>query len=109
MATVTVTAGDYFGKTCSREFVVMSRDNRVPVDLYPNPVKDRMNIRMGKEVQGKIGVTLYNTGGTQVWESAETISPFDPAQVDLSRLPGGSYVVVVKYNGKEYKNNIVKL
>ncbi|WP_068691608.1 S8 family serine peptidase [Culturomica massiliensis] len=109
MATVTVTAGDYFGKTCSREFVVMSRDNRVPVDLYPNPVKDRMNIRMGKEVQGKIGVTLYNTGGTQVWESAETISPFGPAQVDLSRLPGGSYVVVVKYNGKEYKNNIVKL
>ena len=108
-ATITVTAADYFGKTCSRQFVLMSRDNRVPVDLYPNPVKDRLNIRMGKEVQGNIGVTLYNTDGTQVWESEEAISPFDPAQVDLSKLPGGSYVVVVKHHGKEYKNNIVKL
>ncbi|MFQ8806044.1 MAG: hypothetical protein ACLR8Y_14305 [Alistipes indistinctus] len=57
-AEVTVTASAT--KRDSRapaSFQVMSRDYTREVDLYPNPVQDKLSIRMGKEVSGEIRIT----------------------------------------------------
>lgn len=110
--TVTITATDYFQASCSRSFTVRSGDSKqdpgLYPNLYPNPVKELLNISMGENVTGKIEVRLYGDSGIEVWKSVETVSPSQPAQLNLSGLPGGNYSVVVTYEGKKYKNNIVK-
>lgn len=108
-AELTVTAFDNSGASCSIAFRIVARDAARSVDLYPNPVQDKLNIRMGKEVEGDISVRLYNAGGTLVLESSVEIAPFEPAQLDVSKLQGGSYLVVVKYKNTEVKGNIIKL
>ena len=106
---LTITATDYLGATANIVVDILVRDDSRMADFYPNPVRDELNIQMGKEVKGNIEVKLYNTNGVLVLETGKEIAPFKPAKLDVTKLPGGSYVVVVKYNGKEYKNNIVKL
>lgn len=108
-STITVKASDYFGQSVSREFVLMARDGTRPLDLYPNPVVDVVNIRMGKEVDGQVNVKVYNSSGALVLEEAVTVRPFEPGVLNISKLSGGSYTIVVTYNGKEVKSNIVKL
>ena len=106
---LTITATDHLGATANIVVDILVRDDSRMADFYPNPVRDELNIQMGKEVKGNIEVKLYNTNGVLVLETGKEIAPFKPAKLDVTKLPGGSYVVVVKYNGKEYKNNIVKL
>lgn len=108
-AELTVKAFDNSGASCSTVFRMMARDAARSVDLYPNPVRDQLNIRMGKEVEGEIGIHIYNAGGTLVLESRAKIAPFEPASLDVSKLQGGSYLVVVKYKNTEVKGNIIKL
>lgn len=108
-ASVTVKASDYFGKSVTLDWVVMSRDGTQVVDLYPNPAVDVVNIRMGQDVNGTVGVKLYNSAGALVLEDAVTVKPFEPGVLNISKLSGGSYTIVIAYNGKEVKSNIVKL
>ncbi len=108
-STVTIKASDYFGQSVSREFVLMSRDGSKAMDLYPNPAVDVVNIRMGKEVNGLVNVKVYNSAGVLVLEESVTVKPFEPGVLNISKLSGGSYTIVVTYNGKEVKSNIVKL
>lgn len=108
-ASVTVKASDYFGKSVTLDWVVMSRDGTQVVDLYPNPAVDVVNIRMGQDVNGTVGVKLYNSAGALVLEDAVTVRPFEPGVLNISKLSGGSYTIVIAYNGKEVKSNIVKL
>lgn len=108
-ATITVKAFDYFGLSASREFVLMSRDGSKPMDLYPNPAVDAVNIRMGQEVDGPVNVKVYSSAGALVLEETVTVRPFEPGVLNISKLSGGSYTVVVTCNGKEVKGNIVKL
>ena len=101
---VTLTAKDALGESASVSFKIsVGGGSDQEVSLYPNPVKDKLNVftKEGENVE----IVLYNTAGVKVLDGKYVV----PAQVDLSKLPGGSYVVVVKHHGKEYKNNIVKL
>lgn len=108
-ADITIKASDYFGKSVSREFVMMSRDGSKVMDLYPNPAVDVVNIRMGKDVNGTVDVKLYNAAGVLVLEDRVTVKPFEPGVLNISKLSGGTYTIVVTHNGKEVKSNIVKL
>ena len=62
---VTVVATDEGGLAGRDTFAVMCRDDSREVDLYPNPVRDRLSIRMGRDVEGALRVTLYDAAGTQ--------------------------------------------
>lgn len=108
-ATITVKASDYFGQSASREFVMMSRDGSKAMDLYPNPAVDVLNIRMGREVNGTTNVKVYSSTGVLVLEEAVVVKPFEPGVLNVSKLSGGTYTLVVVYNGKEVKSNFVKL
>ncbi len=108
-STITVKASDYFGQSVSREFVLMARDGTKPMDLYPNPVTDVLNIRMGKEVDGLVSVKIYNATGTLVLEDSVLVKPFEAGKLNVSKLHGGTYAVSVIYNGQENKGSIIKL
>lgn len=105
---VTVSASDS-QTSCSSTFALTSRDDSREIDLYPNPVKDKLHIRMGEKINGNIKVNIYNTAGALVMKENTIITPFAPVEIDMSKLSGGAYLVVVNYAGKEIKNNIIKL
>ena len=74
--------------------MVLVRDASRPVDLYPNPVVDKLNIRPGE--MNQLEVTVTNRVGATVWSGSAAAGPFTPLSVDLSAQPGGIYYVHVK-------------
>ena len=107
LTTVTITATDACGKSCSISFFVLVRDESRPVDLYPNPVVKTLNIRPGTE--GQIEVSISNKAGATVWSGTQEASPFAPLAVDMSGLAGGTYYVSIKGAGIDDVYPIAKL
>ncbi len=106
-ATITLTATDFNGATAEVSFMIVVRDSSVEVDLYPNPVVDVLNVRMGAEYTTQIDI--FNTSGGKVYSGSVDVSPFEAGQIDLSALSSGSYTLNLTYEGKELTRNIVKL
>lgn len=95
--TVTLTATDLSSASVSSVFTVLVRDGNKAADLYPNPVTDILNIRTG-EAASSANVQVKAANGAVVLEQdGLSISPFSPAQIDMSSLAGGIYKVTVTY------------
>ena len=106
---LTVTATDARGESAVQEFEVLVRDGSRPVDLYPNPVSDKLNIRVGSDAD-KLDVKVVSASGALFYNASLGAStPFAPALVDMSDAPAGQYTVLVTADGEEYKSFIVKL
>ena len=104
---VTVTATDGRGESVSCSFNVLVRDGSREMDLYPNPVKDILNIRTGETVTADI--TVSNKAGATVFRRKEAdISPFAPVSVDMSGMPGGVYYVSIKGSGIDASYPVAK-
>ncbi|MBO4657693.1 MAG: S8 family serine peptidase [Bacteroidales bacterium] len=93
LTTATVTATDACKASCSFSFKVLIRDGSQPVDIYPNPVINNLNIRPDKD--DNIKVTITNKAGAKVWSEAVDAGPFNPLQIDMSGMPGGMYYVKI--------------
>ena len=104
--TATVTATDACKATCSFSFQVVIRDESRPLDIFPNPVVDKLNIRPGQE--GQLEVTVTNKVGATVWSGSAAAGPFDPMSIDLSKQPGGVYYVRVQGAGVDESYTIAK-
>lgn len=106
---ITITGTDVRNEYVSQTFLVMVMDGSKEVSLYPNPVKDKLNIQLGlraDEVKVKI---VSAVGSTYLDGSLGAGSPFTPLTVNMSDAVAGQYTVVVTLDGKEYKSRIVKL
>lgn len=106
---ITITGTDIRNESVSQTFLVMVMDGSKEVSLYPNPVKDKLNIQLGlraDEVKVKI---VSAVGSTYLDGSLGAGSPFTPLTVNMSDAVAGQYTVVVTLDGKEYKSRIVKL
>ena len=97
LTSVTFTATDACKASCTLNFKVLVRDSSEPIDLYPNPVVDKLNIRPAEEGQVKVSVT--NKVGATVKSESGTAGPFDPMAIDMSDLPGGVYYARVEGPG----------
>ncbi len=104
---VSVEAVDALGMTATVVFKVLVRDDSNEVDVYPNPVTDFLNLRMGEEVTADI--SLISSSGAEVFNRTMPVTPFNPARVDMTGMSGGVYTVIIKYNGNEIQRNITKL
>lgn len=105
--TATVTGTDALGEKVSTSFGIVVRDGSQPVDIYPNPVTDTLYVRAGTDSQGH--VRIVSGSGATVYDKDVSVSIFSPAAIDMGRMPGGTYTVIVNYEGNEVKRNIVKL
>lgn len=106
---ITVTGTDVRGETVSQVLKVLVRSDSKALSLYPNPVLDKMNIRVGSDV-AQLALKMISATGSTAFEAEYTnVSPFAPAVADLSALVPGSYTAVVVMDGVEYKQQIVKL
>ncbi len=104
-----LTATDARGETAAQSFEILVRDGSRPVDLYPNPVADRLNVRVGADA-GELKLKIVSASGSTFHEASHGASnPFSPVTVDMSDAPAGQYTVLVTADGEEYKSFIVKL
>ena len=91
LTTATITAKDACNTSCTLSFKILIRDGSKPVDIYPNPVVDKLNIRPDQD--GSIQVVITNKAGAKVWSDTVEAGPFNPLSVDMSDKPGGMYYV----------------
>ena len=106
-AEVTVTASDARGETCILTFTVMVKDPSKPVELYPNPVSDYLNVRTLEPEPTRI--VIASSTGQIVYDETSEVSAIDPASIDMTACAPGMYSVTVTFAGNEYKSVIVKL
>lgn len=107
IAEVTVTATDIRGDTAQQKFRILVRESSEVVDMYPNPVVDYLYIRTDNETSADI--RIVSSMGQEVFTETVSISPFDPARVDMTSMPGGCYTVQVVCSGTTITKTIVKL
>ena len=70
------------------------------MDIYPNPVRDRLNIRAEEGVKA---VYLYNAVGQRVAQQDNTNT------INVESLPNGIYLLeVIFQNGEVAKQKIIK-
>lgn len=107
LTTITVTAKDACRETCTFSFRILVRDKSRPVDLYPNPVVDILNIRPGTD--GIYAISISNKAGATVWSATVDAGPFHPLTVDLSGCSGGTYYVRIDGGGVDDTFTVVKI
>ena len=104
--TVTITAADACKEACSFSFRILVRDASRPIDLYPNPVVDKLHIRPGTD--GRYAISIYNKAGAEMWSASVEAGPFNPAVVDFSVWSGGIYYVRIAGTGVDGQFTIAK-
>lgn len=108
LSRIAVVATDDGGLSERTEFLVMTHDYQQEITLYPTPVRNDLNIRMGREVEGQLRVTLSRLNGQRIRQSTEAIAPFAPARIDLSDLSSGTYTITIEYQQEKWTKTILK-
>lgn len=106
-ADISITASDARGEKCVLTFCVMVKDPSKPVELYPNPVSDYLNVRTLDPKPTRI--VIASSTGQIVYDETSEVSAIDPASIDMTACAPGMYSVSVTFAETEYKNVIVKL
>lgn len=70
--------------------------------VYPNPVKDRLNLSATKEIKG---IIIYNLLGQELLREALNSSN---SSVDISKLKTGTYIIKVAIDDAEETFKIIK-
>ncbi len=75
-------------------------DLAAEISTYPNPVNDILNVKNASGV-----VFLFNIAGDEIYNGVVNSDLFE---INMSGLPGGIYVLIVKDENNIYKQTIVK-
>jgi len=74
-------------------------NNTLNFALYPNPVKDILNIKFDKKVDSDVTIEVYNLVGTKMFantfNSRGKHSADEGMKIDFSRFPSHVYYVKV--------------
>ncbi len=107
LAEAKVKATDARGASDSLMFRVFVKEPNRSVDIYPNPVKTKLNIRPAAE--GTFEITIINKIGAVVYSSKSESSPFFPIAIDVTGFDPGAYSVNIKGAGIDGTYTIVKI
>ena len=108
LAVITVTAKDRLGAKVSTDFKIVARDESYPVDYYPNPVRDFLNVRPGSTSAVDVSVKISSTSGSVLLDEKVSCSVFDPAKIDMTTFAPGEYKLGLSVGADEYDYVIVK-
>lgn len=104
---VTIVAKDARGEKCKLTFKVVVKNPSEPVSLYPNPVVDFLNVSTMDIKDTR--VRIVSQTGQAVYDKVSRIGAFEPAKIDMRGCAPGVYSVSVTIDGKETRQNIIKL
>lgn len=107
LAEAKVKATDARGASDSLMFRVFVKEPNRSVDIYPNPVKTKLNIRPAAE--GTFEITIINKIGVVVYSAKSESSPFFPIAIDVNGFDPGPYSVRIKGAGIDGNYTIVKI
>ncbi|MGN0187899.1 MAG: S8 family serine peptidase [Candidatus Cryptobacteroides sp.] len=104
---VRLDVSDAKGESVRFEFEVLVRSGSNPLDIYPNPAVDFINIRAS--VQDVYSVRIYSASGALVY-SADGVSLSDssPLRVDLTNAAPGIYTLVLESETAQYRSTFTK-
>ena len=104
---VTIVASDSRGLSCTLVFKVLVKDPSDPLQVYPNPVVDWLNISTLDAAETSVKIT--SSTGKTIYDVTDEVSAFEPARIDMSGFAPGRYRLTVIFDGAEYVRTIVKL
>lgn len=104
---LTVKARDPRGEEAESSCLVVVRDGRKEVDIYPNPVVDFMNIRTASVKF--VDVSIHSASGAVMYSAnSQPSGPFNPLKIDMTGMAAGEYYVRVKCEGLDKSYPVVK-
>lgn len=106
-AEISISATDAKGEKVTSIAKVAIKSADSPLDIYPNPVVDYMNVSTMDLAETTI--RIVSSTGKQVYSDIQNVSAFEPARIDLSDCAPGVYNVSVSFGGNTYKRTVVKL
>lgn len=109
ITTVTVTATDALGASASFSFRVAVRTSSKQIDVYPVPASTVVYFWPASLTDKALKVTLYSSTGSRVKSAELRAGIFLPAQLEISSLAPGKYTAVLEYDGKSWKETVVKI
>ena len=104
--TVTLTATDARGASCTASFQLLARNTYQSMDIFPNPVRDILYVR--PDSPSPLTATLYSRSGARLLSQSSQAGPFEPLRLDVSGLEAGTYSLRVEYGNIIQVFNIVK-
>lgn len=106
-ADVTIIAKDARGESVTFELTVVVKDPSKPLSVYPNPVKDYVNVGTLDVVETQI--VISSSTGSMMYDQTMSVGALEPARIDMRDFAPGAYTMTVRFDGKEYKETVVKL
>ena len=112
--TLTVIASDKDGKTAGQPMRVIVNSAGADIDLYPNPCRDILKVRIPGG-DGDFPVRIYDLAGGLVLTASVTVSESGggladspSGTLDVSSLAPGRYTCEVDYYGRTVSSMIIK-
>ena len=108
--TLTVTARDLDGAAATSEFQVIVDGTGVAMELFPNPCRDVLNVRI-PDAEGDFSIRFHNAAGQQVLATQVSIRASDngnTGRIDVSGLSPGTYSCMVECRGRKLNSHIIK-
>lgn len=81
-------------------------DGKQHIHVYPNPVEDRINIKIDDLLDQSWNASIYDLNGKQVINQQATGQSY---QVDISSVPNGTYLLVCTSHKGVYQQKVVVL
>ena len=106
-ASVGIKATDAAGTSAEISFKVVARDAAIEYSLYPNPVKDFLNIATGLDM-AETRIRIVSQTGRTVFDGSVNASAFEPARIDLSDCSPGVYSGTILLGSGKRSFTIVK-
>jgi hypothetical protein len=75
------------------------------MSVYPNPSTGRFNISTKETLTGKTEVVMYNVLGAKV-HNEEVNMASNKAEINVTGLPTGIYLLQLTNNGKQYTQRV---
>ena len=107
--TLTVTARDLDGAAATSEFQVIVDGTGVAMELFPNPCRDVLNVRI-PDAEGDFPIRLHNAAGQQVLATQVSVRAGDngnTGRIDVSGLSPGTYSCMVECRGRKLNSHII--
>jgi hypothetical protein len=80
-------------------------ENAGSLSVYPNPSTGKFNISTKEILTGKTEVVMYNVLGAKVHSEQITMSA-NKAEINVTGLPTGIYLLQLTNNGKQYTQRV---
>ena len=96
---------DYNGQFTYSQVKVVEFGLTDQVSIFPTITSDVLNIHLVEEDAGTAQV--YDLNGSLILE--QSFEPSSMRQINLSQLPNGSYIVILKTGNQTYRERVFKL